>query len=205
MPFADRPLSSFLDALSSPEPTPGGGTAAAVAGAMGVSLLIMVTGLSKSKTNADAEKAALAAARAGLVPLCAALVSLADEDTKAFDEVMAAYRLPKGSDAEKAARAGAVQKALKGATLVPLRTLGACAEAMRHAVAVAESGNRAAASDAGVAVALLAAAGAGAEANVRINLDGLRDEAFRASTAGNTASMASALAAARAKAVAALA
>lgn len=202
--FASRSVSSFLDALASAHPTPGGGTAAAMAGAMGASLLIMVTGLAKSKTNTDEEKAALAGARAALEPVRDALVALADADTRAFGAVMAAYRLPKATDQDKAARTAAVQAALQEATVVPLDTLRACTEALRQAVVVAQCGHRAAASDAGVAIELAGAAAAGAEANVRANLGGLRDEAFTAATAADMVQLLAAATSARAAARAAL-
>ena len=186
MKFADMALSQFLDALASSDPTPGGGTASAVAGAMGASLLVMVTGLAKSNTNSDDEKAALAAARQALQPLVATLTALADTDAAAFDEVMAAYRLAKASDEEKAARSAAIQRALQGATTAPLQTLRACAGAMAHAGAVAACGNRSAVSDVGVAIGLLEAAAAGAEANVRINLGTVRDLQFTSAAGDET-------------------
>lgn len=186
MKFADMALSQFLDALASSDPTPGGGTASAVAGAMGASLLVMVTGLAKSNTNSDDEKAALAAARQALQPLVATLTALADTDAAAFDEVMAAYRLAKASDDEKAARSAAIQRALQGATTAPLQTLRACAGAMAHAGAVAACGNRSAVSDVGVAIGLLEAAAAGAEANVRINLGSVRDLQFTSAAGDET-------------------
>jgi formiminotetrahydrofolate cyclodeaminase len=194
--FADLTVASLLDAFASPNPTPGGGTAAAIAGAMGASVLIMVTGLAKSKTNADDEKAALGAARLALEPLRAELMRLADADSDAFDQVMAAYRRPKATDEEKAARSAAIQAALRQATVVPLDTLRACAAAMPLAAQVAEAGNRSAASDAGVAIGLLEAAAAGAEANVRANLDGLKDESFRANVSSDVSRVAAELAAA---------
>ncbi|MDP2389710.1 MAG: cyclodeaminase/cyclohydrolase family protein, partial [Acidobacteriota bacterium] len=95
MKCAEMTIARFLEALASPDPTPGGGTAAAMAGAMGTGLLVMVTGLAKSNTNSDAEKAALAAARQALQPLIPTLTELADADAAAFDQVMNAYRLPK--------------------------------------------------------------------------------------------------------------
>ena len=193
--FSEMPVAQLLDALASPNPTPGGGTAAAIAGALGTSVLVMVAGLAKSKNNTDEEKAALAKARAVLVPLTARLTQLADADAQAFDRVMGAYRLPKSSDDEKAARTRAIQSALQGATVVPLDTLRACADALAHARVVAEYGNASAASDAGVAIGLLRAAAAGADANVQINLEGIKDEAFKAST-GAEASRLSAAAAA---------
>lgn len=187
MSFANQPVSAFLDALASSEPTPGGGTAAAIAGAMGVSLLLMVTGLARSKTDTDAEKDELADARAALGPIRQRLVGLADTDTHAFNAVIAAYRLPKTTDEEKAARSAKIQRALHDATSVPLETLRACVDAMEQSVKVAANGNRAATSDAGVAVGLLEAAANGAEANVQANLTSLKDEGFRKVTAAEAA------------------
>jgi len=184
--FSDMTVSQLLAALASSEPTPGGGTAAAITGAMGASLLVMVTGLAKSRSNTDDEKAALAKARAALQPIADRLLALADADTVAFNAVMDAYRLPKGTDADKAARTVAIQAALHGATVAPLDTLRACVEAIDHGRAVASHGNRAAASDVGVAVGLLKAAADGAAANVRINLTSLKDQAFVASTSDET-------------------
>ncbi|MDP2054759.1 MAG: cyclodeaminase/cyclohydrolase family protein [Acidobacteriota bacterium] len=186
MKCAEMTIARFLEALASPDPTPGGGTAAAMAGAMGTGLLVMVTGLAKSNTNSDAEKAALAAARQALQPLIPTLTELADADAAAFDQVMNAYRLPKATDDDKAARSAAIQAALQGATTVPLQTLRACAAAMAHAATVAASGNRSAVSDVGVAIGLLEAAAAGAEANVRINLASVRDLKFTSAASDET-------------------
>jgi formiminotetrahydrofolate cyclodeaminase len=179
-------VAQLLAALASPEPTPGGGTAAAIAGAMGTSLLVMVTGLAKSRNNTDAEKTALASARAALEPIGRTLTSLADADTQSFNEVMAAYRQPKATEEEKLARSQAIQAALRGATEIPLQTLRACADALAHARVVAEHGNPSAASDAGVAIGLLNAAAEGAAANVRINLTSLKDEAYKSATERET-------------------
>jgi len=184
--FADMTVSQLLAAIANSEPTPGGGTAAAITGAMGASLLVMVTGLAKSRTNTDGEKAALAGARASVEPLAATLMTLADADTESFNAVMAAYRLPKATDEDKAARTAAIQDALRGATVVPLETLRACASAIVCGRTVAEHGNRSAASDAGVAIGLLKAAADGAAANVRLNLGSLKDPGFVASTAAET-------------------
>lgn len=194
--FAGLTIAELLDALASPDPTPGGGTASAIAGAMGAALLVMVTSLAKSKANTADEKAALEAARHALEPLRAELMRLADADSEAFDQVMAAYRRPKVTDEEKAARSSAVQTALRQATVVPLETLRACAAAMPLAARVAEAGNRSAASDVAVAVGLLEAAAAGAAANVRINLDGLKDDGFNANVSSEASRLAAETAAA---------
>lgn len=193
MQFAQMTIARFLEALASPDPTPGGGTAAAMAGAMGTGLLVMVTGLAKSNTNSDAEKAALAGARQALQPLIPALTELADADAAAFDQVISAYRLPKATDADKAARSAAIQAALQGATTVPLQTLRACAAAMTHAETVAAGGNRSAVSDVGVAIGLLEAAAVGAEANVRINLASVRDLQFTSAASDETGRLISAV------------
>jgi formiminotetrahydrofolate cyclodeaminase len=178
MSFKNQTVAAFMDALSSGAPTPGGGTAAAMAGAMGASLLMMVAGLPKSKTNADDEKAVLAAAVKALGPLRARLLDLADQDAAAFDRVMAAFKLPKATDADKAARSAAIQGGLQAATTTPLDTLIASASALEQALGIARFGNPSAASDTGVAIGLLEAAAGGAAANVEINLESLKDADF---------------------------
>jgi methenyltetrahydrofolate cyclohydrolase len=193
MTFAGFTVQQFLDALANSEPTPGGGTAAAITGAMGTSLLTMVTGLAKSKTNTEEEKTALAQARGLLGAIRDRLVRLADDDSAAFNEVMSAYRLPKASDEEKAVRSTAIERALQRATAVPLETLRECARGIETALVVATNGNRSAASDVGVAIGLLEAAATGAEANVRTNLGGLKDEAFRLATASETSGLSTAV------------
>jgi formiminotetrahydrofolate cyclodeaminase len=183
--FADLSLTAFLDALASPEPTPGGGTASAVAGAIGVSLLIMVSALPKSRTNTDAERIALREAGAALASVGDTFLALADTDADAYKQVLAAYRLPKSSDTEKSARTEAVQRALRAATEAPVETLRAATVAMKHARAVAEHANRNAVSDVRVALELIEASAAGGAANVEINLPGLDDEALKQAMAAD--------------------
>jgi formiminotetrahydrofolate cyclodeaminase len=142
---------------------------------------MMVAGLSRTLGNSDDERAALAAVRDRLQPIVEALERSADRDAEAFNAVMAAYRLPKASDAEKAARKAAIATAMKGATEVPLETLRLAVDALESAETVARIGNPSAASDAGVGAGLLAAAARGAAANVRTNLDGLSDDEYRPS------------------------
>jgi len=179
MSFSSLSLSEFLDALASAEPTPGGGTASAVTGAMGTALLVMVAGLPKTRTNTDDARATLDAVRAELVPLRSSLEVCADRDAEAFNAVIAAYRLPKSTDEEKAARKTAVARAMQGATEVPLQTLRLASRALDLGETVARHGNPSAASDAGVAASLLHAACEGAAANVRVNLGAWSDEKFR--------------------------
>jgi formiminotetrahydrofolate cyclodeaminase len=191
--FADLTISAFVDAVSSSEPTPGGGTAAAVCGAIGVALLMMVAGLQKTRGNNDQERAALAEARAALASVRDRLLVLADTDTDAYNQVIAAMRLPKGTDEEKQARKRAIQLGTRAATEAPLDILRTIAEAGKHARLVARYGNPNAASDVRVALELIEATGAGAAANVEINLTGLDDEAFRKSTASAMIELSNAL------------
>jgi glutamate formiminotransferase/formiminotetrahydrofolate cyclodeaminase len=181
----------FIQALASPEPTPGGGTAAAVAGAMGAGLLAMVAGLTRTRGNTDDERATLRGVRERIVPILEALERCADRDAAAFDGVMAAYRRPKATDEEKAVRKAGIDAAMRGATEVPLETLRLVVEALELGVTVAALGNRSAVSDVSVGAGLLEAAANGATANVRINLEGLGDEEYRRDTAESVAGMVS--------------
>jgi formiminotetrahydrofolate cyclodeaminase len=171
-------LADLIDAFSSTDAVPGGGSAAALAGALGVSLLMMVAGLPKTKTGAPEETADLAEASSRLHPLRDALVELVDRDSDAYRQVLAAFRLPKVSEAEKAARTEAIGGATRAAIDAPLDTMRLCQQALRGAVIVASNGSRKTTSDVGVAVELLAAALRGARLNVDINLAGLSDEAY---------------------------
>ena len=191
--FADQSVTAFLDALASPEPTPGGGTASAMGGAMGTALLMMVAGLPRTRANTDEERARLHETRTALAALRDRLVDLADVDADAYRQVMAAYRLPKTSDEEKAARRQAVQQALGAATESPLSALKAVAEAGRASRIVAVHGNRSAVSDVRVALELLEAAAAGAAANVETNLVSLDDESYRKATASAVLDLTNAL------------
>ena len=181
--FADITLRELLDRFGSPDPTPGGGSAAALSGAVGTSLLAMVAGLPKTKTGAPEERAALDAARVDLLRHRDTLVDLIDRDAQAYDEVVAAYRLPKGTDDEKAARKAAIQRAMTRATETPLETMDACAAAMQAGRAAGEFGNPSAASDVGVGLVLLAGAMQGGALNVATNLDSLTDAAVQKSMA----------------------
>lgn len=175
----DRTLPSFLDALSSADPTPGGGSAAALVGATGAALLAMVAGMPKTRTNAIAEREALDQAHRELVAVREALVALIDRDAAAYDLVVAAFRKPKATDEDKAARKAAIQDATRVATEVPVETIQACVTAMRAGLAPVAHGNPSAASDGKVGFRLLLAAALSAKDNVDINLGGLTDVALQ--------------------------
>jgi formiminotetrahydrofolate cyclodeaminase len=179
-----RSLADLLDAFASSDPVPGGGSASALAGALGASLLLMVAGMPKTRTGAPDETSDLAAAAARLRPLRDTLVELVDRDSAAYEAVMAAFRLPKGTEAEKSARREAIRAGTKEATDVPLETMRACRRALRGAGIVALRGNPNAKSDVGVAVELLLAGLRGARLNVEINLGALGEPEYAARIRG---------------------
>lgn len=190
--LTDRTFAELLRSFSSPDPTPGGGTAAAMAGAIGASLLVMVAGLPRTRHNSDEDRAALREAAEALTPLRDLLSRLADADASAYDDVVAAYRLPRATDEERAGRKAAVQRAMRRATDVPLEVMRACASALAEAERVAAHGNASAASDVLVGTELLMAALAGARENVSINLPGLGDAEGEAEIARAVAALADA-------------
>jgi formiminotetrahydrofolate cyclodeaminase len=181
MSLTDRTVTGLLDAFASADPTPGGGSASALAGSIASALLSMVASMPKSKTNAVAEREALDEANTEIVKLQAQLVGLVDRDADAYDLVVAAFRKPKTTDADKAARKAAIQDATRVATEVPLETMGACAALLKIAETVRANGNSNAASDVSVAIELARAGLKGARFNVDINLGGITDTALAAS------------------------
>jgi methenyltetrahydrofolate cyclohydrolase len=170
MALLDLGVGALLDRFASPDPTPGGGSAAALAGATGAALVAMVCAMPKTRTGADAEKERLAAALGWAREAGQRLRGLVDEDSAAYDAVVAAYRLPKATDAEKAARKDAVAQAMSSAIAVPLRTAEACLVVLRAASLALAHGNPNASSDARTAGGLAWAGLMGAALNVRINL-----------------------------------
>ncbi len=178
MTFVERSVNDLLAAFRAPEPTPGGGSAAALAGAMGASLLAMVAGLPKSKAVTEEDAARLKAAGARCTELAQMLAALVDRDSEAYGLVMAAYKRPKGTDEEKAARSAAIQEAFRAAIGTPLDVMRACAAAAEQGVVIAGLGNASAASDGQVGFELLGAALRGAKMNVEINLDSVKDAGY---------------------------
>ncbi len=175
---SQQTIQSFLDELASAAPAPGGGGAAALSGATAAALVSMVCNLTLGKEKFAAVEPQMQAILARAESLRADLTGLMAEDVTAFNTVMAAYRLPKTTAEEKAARADAIQAASKQAALTPMSAARACAEVIDLCRPAAELGNPNVLSDAGVA-ALCAQAGLKSAAlNVLINLNAIKDEAF---------------------------
>lgn len=175
---ADETIGAFLDGLASSAPTPGGGGAAAIHGAMGAALLSMVCNLTIGKKKYVEVEGELKEILGQSEALRAELTGMIADDVAAFDAVMAAYGLPKGTDAEKEARAAEIQAALKVATDVPLECCRACRKVIDLAQPVADKGNLNVISDAGVAVLSAHAGLRSAALNVYVNAKGLDDRAF---------------------------
>lgn len=181
MGVKDETVGDLLDAIAAPTPTPGGGSVSALLGALSAALARMVAGLARDKRGYEAVQSDLVQIESKASDLQAGLLALADEDAKAYNAVVAAMKLPKGSDREKASRVAAMQAAYKEATRVPLETMAACGEVLDLAALALEKGNRSATTDAAVAILLAEAGVRGASLNARINLTAIQDEAFRAS------------------------
>lgn len=178
----DLPLHAFLERLGSSDPVPGGGSAAALAAAMGAALVAMVAELTIGRPAYAEHETTLRRLRFDALERRVELMSLAQEDATAYDAVVRARHMPKDTEAEREARTGALQAAMKEAARIPLRAAVVASEVLDLAVRIAPIGNRNAASDAGVAAQLTAAGLRGALLNVRINLPYLaEDEPLRQS------------------------
>jgi len=174
----DLTVTGYLDALASAAPTPGGGSASALAAGMGAALLAMACNLTVGREKFQAVEAELRDVLAQATAAQQDLAAAVDDDTTAYDAVSQAYKLPKGTDAEKQQRTAAIQGALEGACEVPLRVAQRAAEVVRLARVAQAKANPNVASDAKVAELLARAGMEGAIANVEINLDAIRNEAF---------------------------
>lgn len=188
-PLVAMTVERFVDEVSSNSPAPGGGSVAALAGSVGAALAAMVANLTVGKAGYESAWASSSALAERAQALKARLLAAVDEDTKSFDDVLAAMRLPRGTEEDKAARAAAIAAAYEKATTVPLATARLCLQALELAEQAAVTGNRNSASDAGVG-ALLAKAGLDAAIlNVRINLPSVRAGQFKTATLAEVAEL----------------
>ena len=174
-------LRQFCNETLSDSPAPGGGSVAALMGALGVSLGGMVANLSAGKRGWDDKLQYFSDWAVKAQQLKDEMLFLVDEDTAAFNKVMAAFGLPKDSPEEKAARSAAIQSANKYAAEIPLRVMETAFKAYALLGEMAEKGNPASISDVGVGALAVRACIEGAAMNVRINLAGLKDEALKSS------------------------
>ncbi len=171
-------LKEYTQQLSSGEPTPGGGSAAALAGGLAAALAAMVARLTIGRKKYAEHEVEMQTVLDQADRLRNQLLALVDADTAAFQELMAAYGLPKGDQQAIEQRRSAIQEALRHATDIPLATAEASIQVLNLAAQAREHGNRHAAGDAVVAALLAHAATLGAVHDVRINLRGLHDAEF---------------------------
>jgi len=176
--ITNRSVTELLDDLASAEPAPGGGSGSALTGAMAAALVAMVCRLTLGRASFAAVASRMRQTLSEAETLRGRLTAAVDDDAGAYRSVMSAYRSPRGTAAEREARAGAIQAALKEATLVPLQAAGDCVRLLDLARFVSLHGNPNAASDADVARLLAEAGARGAIRNVKINLPGIIDSEF---------------------------
>jgi len=177
--LAELKLRAFANELSTDSPAPGGGSVAALCGALSAALSSMVANLTVGKKGYEKAQKELKALAVRAQKLKDELLRAVDLDSAAFNKVMDAFKLPKGTEAQKAERDKAVEAATKEATLVPFQVLESSIALMKMAKKAAIKGNKNSLSDAGVAGMVAQAAGEGAYFNVRINLPGIQDAEFK--------------------------
>jgi len=176
--YAGEPLRKYLDDAASNKPAPGGGSVSACVGALGAALVAMVCNLTLGKEKFADVQAPVRELVAKAEAARARLEALLQDDTVAYDGVIAAYRLPKDSEEEQAARTAAVQAGLIVAADVPLEICRVGVQVCRLARTAAELGNPQAVTDAGIGAVLGEAAVQGGALNVRINLVSITDEEY---------------------------
>jgi glutamate formiminotransferase/formiminotetrahydrofolate cyclodeaminase len=171
-------LIAFADETASESPAPGGGSISAYVGALGVSLATMVANLSSHKRGWDERWEEFSDAAEQGQKLKDALLRAVDEDTDAFNAIMAAFGLPKSTPEEKAARKAAIQAATRGAIEVPLKVMQLASASFPLIRRMVETGNPNSVTDAGVGALCARAAVLGAYMNVQVNILGFEDKAF---------------------------
>lgn len=178
MSLVKMTVQDFVEQLASATPTPGGGSASAMAGAMAAGMVEMACNLTVGREKFRDVEEEMQTVLVRAKELCQLMLDAVDEDTKSYDDVSQAYKMPRDTDAEKAERTAAIQSALQYASEVPLKVAQAAAETAELAVIAMAKSNPNVASDARVARLLADAARDGAVANVEINLGSITDEAF---------------------------
>ena len=180
--YIDQPIRHFLDKLASKSPEPGGGSVAALTGSLGAALVSMVSNLTLGKEKYKDVQPQVEALLKASEKLRTEIQDLIQKDTEVYGGLSDVYKMPKNTDAEKAARTAKMQEALKLACQVPLEIGLKSLEVAKLAERAAEIGNVAAVSDAGVAVLLAQACAQSAALNVKINVNSIKDEAYNKAT-----------------------
>jgi formiminotetrahydrofolate cyclodeaminase len=177
--FSELSISEFISRLASDSPTPGGGSASAISGAMGAALLSMVSGIALKGSSESVE---IEEKRNKCYRISQEFIVLSDEDTKAFNEVLGAYRLSKVTEEDKEKRKQAIQISLKSATLVPLTVMRKVNELSFYLEEIHNFLIESTKSDFLCALILIESAIKGAFYNVQINLKSVKDSEFVSKT-----------------------
>ena len=177
MDMQDMKVRDLMELTASDAPAPGGGAIAALSGAFGAALAAMVGSLTVGKNGYEEVQAEMTDMSTEARKLSEKLLSAMDEDANSFNGYMAALKMPKRTEEEKAFRRTAMQEALKSASLVPLNTAKMAAEIFPLAEAAVRSGNKNAVTDGLVAAMMARTAILGALLNVKINLGSIKDDA----------------------------
>jgi len=180
--YIDQPIRHFLDKLASKSPEPGGGSVAALTGSLGAGLVSMVCSLTLGKEKYKDVQPQVEALIKESEKLRTEMQDLIQKDTEVYGGLSEVYKMPKNTDAEKAARTAKMQEALKLACQVPFEIGLKSLEVARLAQRAADIGNVAAVSDAGVAALLAQACAQSAALNVKINVNSIKDEAYNKQT-----------------------
>jgi len=175
MKLIDMTVRDYLDLLKSDAPAPGGGSVSALTGAQGLALMLMVADLTLTREKYQADHELCRQVKEAGLPLFESMSEAMDRDTDAYNTVFAAYKLPKETDEEKAARSKAIGEANLTATKVPFEVMTLAHEGLKLASKLVNHSNTNAASDLGVAASCMETAAKGAWQNVVINLPGVKD------------------------------
>ncbi|MEI6879719.1 MAG: glutamate formimidoyltransferase [Bacteroidota bacterium] len=171
-------LRAFADETASESPAPGGGSISAYVGSLGVALGTMVANLSAGKRGWEDQISEFSQWAEKGQQIKDTLLKSVDEDTRAFNEIMNAFGLPKSNDSEKQARTEAIENATKYACLVPYKVMQTSYESLDMLGVMIEKGNQNSVTDAGVGVLCVKTAVRGAYFNVLVNAKGLKDKAW---------------------------
>ena len=177
MDYRCEPLMRYLDDAAAAKPTPGGGSVAAMAAALASTMASMAAGFTAGKEKFKAVEPEIQDTLRRLADLRTRLLDMAHEDMAAYEGIMAAYKLPKATDAEKAARAAAILKVTKASLGLVERVLGGAVGIIDISRRLAEIANPNLVSDVGVAAELALGAARAARINVAVNLSGYSDAA----------------------------
>jgi len=180
--YLDKPLSAYLADAAAKKPAPGGGSVAALVGALASAMASMAANFTVGKEKFAAVEPQVRASLKLLDEARRKFLDLMHRDMEAYEGVLAAYRLPKGTDAERAARQTAVQEALGQSLLVPLKVTKVAVQVLEASEQLANIANPNLLSDVAVAAVLAEATFAAGRINVEVNLDGLDDRDLVAST-----------------------